>query len=95
MSAKTDKMYNKSPKMGTDEKGRPAVKRDEKKSDKKEGGKMDAKMEVYQKHSKERLALHHRHEAEHAAMANQQMSEGSPAEEAAESPAEAAAEGDK
>ncbi len=91
MSKKSSKMYEGSPKMGTDEKGRPAVTRgDKKKAEMTEEGTDGMKM--YQKHAKERLALHHKHEQEHASMANQQMAEGSPAEEAAESPAQESAE---
>ncbi len=98
MSKKSDKMYEGSPKMGTDEKGRPAVTRGEKKkADTTQEGTdgIDPKMESYHKAAKERLELFHKHEKEQMLMMQSHMKEGSPQEEATESASEAKAEGDK
>ena len=106
MSKRSDKMYKDSPKIESDGEGKKKVvkgesaegKKAERTDDGTEGVAIHEKaaMEMHQKHSKERLDLHHKHEKEHHELNAKHMKEGSPAEEAAESPkVEKSEKGDK
>ncbi len=100
---KHKKAYKDSPTLKRKEDGKMGISRGEKKAAEENSGTEGipehekAAMEVSHKHEKERLELHQKHEKEHHALRSKHMmsmkeKEGSAAEEAGESKAEAKSE---
>lgn len=87
------KMYKNSPKMERNAEGKMAVSK--KGPDVAGGNSSDgvpkdkiAVMDLAHRHAEERLKLNQKHELEHHSLMSEHMKEGTPAEEAAETPAE-------
>lgn len=102
--SKAKERYANPPKLERDkETGKPKITKAEKKSSDVaasvdgplEGAHGNAMQKLHMKHSKERMEMTQKHEREHLALLHKGMGkEGSKAEEASESPAEAEKEGD-